>query len=161
MTPPARQLPLLALTAAESKDLRDKVERALTDAQDAFISAHVVRDADGAPTHGPDPRAVHVEMLYTLARYLARANFDLVNAAGFEARLRQLETELDRLNPAFAIGTPLPRALEAPPAHPTSLGDVWIGTTTPAPPRRLQDPTTTCVKCGGPVADEQDCPRCY
>lgn len=85
---------LTPLTYAESTDLTARIEHAIAGAQSAFIDARVTRDRRGTPIGGPDPRAVRAETVFILARVLARAGLDLVDAKVFEEKLCRLETEL-------------------------------------------------------------------
>jgi hypothetical protein len=100
----AQPLPV-PLTVKEGTDLRDRLEQALATAQDAFIAANVRCDDQGTPFGGPDPRAVHAEALFVLARYLARAGLDLVGAAAFEEKLKYMEAEVATRAPKLADGT--------------------------------------------------------
>lgn len=96
MTAPAVSVPVrpLPLTYAEGADLRSRIEHAISGAMSAFLDANVVRDTRGTPIGGPDPRAVQAETVLVLARWLARAGLDLVDARVFEEKLRRLEAEL-------------------------------------------------------------------
>jgi hypothetical protein len=84
------------LTYAESTDLRKRIERAIVDARDGFINTHLVRDAKGTPTNGPDPRTVDAEVALILARILGRLDLDVTGVAAWEAKLARLEAEVDR-----------------------------------------------------------------
>lgn len=84
----------VALTNSESIDLRKRVEHALDGAVAEFLRSTVIRDGNGVPLGGPDPRAVDVELRLYLARRLAREGLDLTGAAAFEAKIAQLEAEL-------------------------------------------------------------------
>lgn len=137
------------LTFAESQTLRHAVEAAIANARDTFVSATVIRDANGVPLGGPDPRSVDAELAVVLARLTVRFDVDLVSVTAYERKLAALEAELAKCREA-KIGM----ALGSVDGDPTGgyAGD-------------LQSPPVAALQCQGFEADptakfRQSCTHC-
>ena len=97
----------LPLDYAQSKELRRFLHSAVTGAVGAFIARHVVKDANGVPVSGPDPRSVQREAGFHLTRILADYGIfdgafsaEAIDPRAYDARFHELESELTRLTRA-------------------------------------------------------------
>ncbi len=105
----------LPLDYAQSKELRRRLAAAIEAVISGFIVDNVLRNADGVPVSGPDPRVVSREVGMALARIASEHDLNVFDTKLFDermARLAALEAELTK-----PVG--LGRKRMAPEAHPS------------------------------------------